>query len=467
MAANRLPTERMAELTGGAAATMMFLPLLVKTVRLALLRVGIGWMFALLAFNFNRVTIADLGGIGVVVTSLIGLHHFLAPFQVVWGRFADRYPLLGYRRTPFIILSALVGSLIFLVLPTLAIDLGSRSPLALVVGVVLFIIFGLAMAANGTATFALIAETTSERERGFVVAFTHVVTILSAIFSAGVARQIMPDYSPEQMQALYNLTPLITLGTTLLGIVGLEQRHAPLPPANPGPAAGEAGAWRIALRLLQTNGEVRGFFTFVLLAILGIFLQDAILEVFGAEVFALSPAETSSFTQTWGGGVLLGMLAIGLFSAFVPLSKKLIATIGGLGTALALALVALCSLQQNQTMLQPALLLMGLGVGLFNVGAMSMMMEMTVAGYTGLYMGIWGAAQGLGNGLANVLSGALHTLLIETGLLAPGAAYGLIFGLEALLMLLALLALRGISVQRFRGLGSAELGATLALDAAG
>ncbi len=57
---------------------MGFLRLLIKTIRLAITRIGAGWMFALLTFNFNRVAIADLGAIAVIVTSLIGLHHFIS-----------------------------------------------------------------------------------------------------------------------------------------------------------------------------------------------------------------------------------------------------------------------------------------------------------------------------------------------------------------------------------------------------
>lgn len=256
---------------------MAFLRVAFKTLRLSLTRVGMGWMFALLYFNFNRVTIADLGAVAVIVTTLLALHHFLSPFQIVWGRLADCYPIFGYRRTPHIVLSALVCSLLFLLLPSLAVGLGARSPLATLLALLVFIIFGLAIAANGTAIFALIAETTTERERGIVVGITHSFTILSSIFSAVLARQIMPEYSPEQMQLLYNLTPLITFGGTLVGVIGLERRISPAQHAallaqarqeQPGDHP-----FRIALRLLRTNWQVRAFFAFVLLSILGIFCR--------------------------------------------------------------------------------------------------------------------------------------------------------------------------------------------------
>ncbi len=238
---------------------MKFLHLSLKALRLSLVRVGIGWMFALLAFNFNRISLVELGASGIIVTTLIGMHHFLSPFQVFWGRLADRASLFGYRRTPYILLGALVGSLVFLTLPSLAIALGSRELWAIPVAAVLFLLFGLAMAANGTATFALL--------------------------------------------------------------------------------------------------------------------------------------------------------------------------------------------------------------GVFNVGALCMMMEMTVPGHTGLYMGIWGMAQGLGNGLASVLSGGLHTALIESHLLPPAQAYSLIFGLEGVIMVLAIVVLRGISTEQFKELDAPGLTAAVAFDA--
>jgi BCD family chlorophyll transporter-like MFS transporter len=109
---------------------------------------------------------------------------------------------------------------------------------------------------------------------------------------------------------------------------------------------------------------------------------------------------------------------------------------------------------------------MGLGIGLFNVGALAMMMEMTVEGQTGLYMGMWGMAQGLGNGFANVLSGLGHTVMIEGGLVSPTVGYGLVFGLEALLMVVATGILRGISVQEFKGLTRRDITTALAMDTA-
>ncbi len=444
----------------------------VKTFRLSLMRVGAGWMFALLTFNFNRVSIADLGAMAVIVTSLIGLHHFISFFQVYWGRFTDRYPIFGLRRTPYVILSNVGAALIFMALPSIAVGLGERSLVATIEAFLLIFLFGVLMAMNGSSSNALIAEVTTSKERGAVVAFIWATVIISGIVSAGVSRVIMPVYTPESMQFLYNLTPLIVTVTVLLGVVGLEkpiskEEHRRL--LENAPEKGEAGpleTWRVASGLMKQNVQVRGFFVFVLLAIMGIFLQDAILEPFGAEVFGLPQKDTAAFQQAWGAGALVGMLGIGILSSIFPIAKKTIATLGGMGVAAALALLSISAITHQQGIIMPALMIMGLGIGLFNVGALAMMMEMTIEGQTGLYMGMWGMAQGLGNGFANVLSGLGHTVVIEGGLLSPALGYGLVFGLEALLMVTAIGVLRGISVQEFKGLSRQDITATLAMDTA-
>lgn len=444
----------------------------VKTFRLSLMRVGAGWMFALLTFNFNRVTIADLGAMAVIVTTLIGLHHFISFFQVYWGRFTDRYPIFGLRRTPYVILSNIGAALIFMALPSVAIGLGERSLLATIEAFALIFLFGVLMAMNGSSSNALIAEVTTPKERGAVVAFIWATVIISGIVSAGVSRAIMPQYSPESMQFLYNLTPIIVTVTVMLGVLGLEkpiskEEHRKLLAAAP--EKGEAGpieTWRVAKSLMGRNPQVRGFFLFVLLAIFGIFLQDAILEPFGAEVFNMPQKDTAAFQQMWGAGALLGMLGIGILSSIFSIQKKTIATLGGLGVAGGLALLMISAITYHREIIQPALFIMGLGIGFFNVGALAMMMEMTVEGQTGLYMGMWGMAQGLGNGFANVVSGLGHTVMIEGGLVSPAVGYALVFGFEALLMVIAIGILRGISVQEFKGLTRQDITTALAMDTA-
>ncbi|WP_245863386.1 BCD family MFS transporter [Candidatus Viridilinea mediisalina] len=452
---------------------MGVLRLVILTLRLAISRFGAGWMFALLTFNFNRVAIADIhpGAIAIVVTSLLGLHQFISFTQVYWGRLADRNPIWGYRRTPYIILSSLGASLVFLFLPYIAIGLGQREAFAMVEAYALIIFFGLMMAMNGSSSNSLIAEVTDEKTRGMVVSVVWAMIILSGIISAGVSRVIMPVYTHEAMVQLYNLTPWVVMITTLIGILGIERRvtkeeHARLLAAQPKENDSPLGTFRVARSLMRTNRQVRGFALFVLLAIMGIFLQDAILEPFGAQVFGKPQAETAAYQQYWGAGALLSMLTIGIISSIFPIAKKTIATIGSFAIAGSLAVISVAGFTYQPELMNPALFVMGLGIGFFNVGALSMMMEMTVEGQTGLYMGIWGMAQGLGNGFANIFSGGLVTGLIQTNLLSASVGYSLIFAFEAVVMVMAIGILRGISVQEFKGLSQNDIGTVLAMETA-
>jgi BCD family chlorophyll transporter-like MFS transporter len=441
--------------------TLSVLGLILKALRLALPKIGIGWMFALLSSNFNRITIYELGVTAVLVTVMLGMHNFLSPFQVVFGRIADRNPVFGLRRTPYAFGGALIACMVFPLLPSIAQGMGAGNPIASIGGLGLMLLFGVSLAVMGDSHHSLIAESTDERTRGGIISVVWTFTILSAIVSAGVSKMIMPEYTPESMQQLYNLTPMVVMGSLLLGLVGMERRlkgeELTAAVAKAREAVAPGNALRAAYELLRDNSQVRAFFVFVAASILAIFLQDSILEVFGAEVFQMSVKETASFTQIWGGGVLLGMLVIGIISSIFPINKKTIAMIGSAGTALGLGLLTLCALTGQQAMLNPALLVMGLFTGLFNVGALSLMMEMTVEGATGLYMGMWGTAQAFGNGLSSILSGGLKTLLIESGFLSAQYGYAVIFGIETVLMIVGVATLATVSVAQFRGFTRGDL----------
>ncbi|MEZ4835552.1 MAG: PucC family protein [Caldilineaceae bacterium] len=281
-------------------------------------------------------------------------------------------------------------------------------------------------------------------------------TILSGIMAAVVMNIIRPEYTPEAMQRLYNLTPFIVLGSALLGLVGMEKRLSgdalKAAVAKSRAAAPVGNPIGVAVKTLRDNRQARGFFFFVFISIFAIFLQDNILEVFGAEVFGMSVQETTKFQPTWGGGVLVGMMIMGLLSVMLPISKRWIAIVGALGTSAGMMVLAAAALTGHRELVNPALMGMGLFTGFFNVGALSMMMDMTIEGATGLYMGLWGMAQAFGNGTASFGSGALHTGLIESGVLAPNMAYFGIFGVEAVGMLIAAVILLSLSVERFHNI---------------
>lgn len=428
------------------------------TLRITLPKVATGWMFALLTVDFNRVAIFELGIAAVIVTALLSIHYFMAPFQVVVGRIADIKPILGYRRTPYLLLGSTLASLLFVLLPTVTLGMGAGSTVAMFGAILLFTLFGLSIAMIADTYHALLAENTTPENRGLVISVVWIVMIMSTIMATVVMNIVRPEFTPEAMQNLYNLTPFIVIGFTLLGIVGIEKRmsrqqldearakaRALAPPGNPLAAA---------FKLLQRNPQTRGFFAFIFIAMFSIFLQENIIEVFGAEVFEMAITETSKMQRYWGGGILMGMMLTGVFSYLFKISRKKLVIAGLIGASAGFVLLGLTSLLEMGDLVKPTLMGVGLFIGIFNVGALALMMEMTIAGATGMYMGLWGTAQGLAMGTSSFASGALHTSLIGSGAMSPEHAYFGIFVFEGLGLLLAGYIIYKVSVSKFQSSAS-------------
>jgi len=425
----------------------------VWTLRLALPKMGVGWMFALLTIDFNRVAIFELGIAAILVTTLLSIHYFLSPFQVIVGRLADTRPILGYRRTPYLLMGSLVAGLLFLALPTVTMSLGTGGLSSYPAAILLFVLFGISMAVIADTYHSLLAEVTNKDNRSGVIAVVWIVMIFSTILSAVVMNAMRSEFTPEGMQRLYNLTPFIVMGCTLLGILGMEKRMNPeelriardkaralAPPGNP---------IRSALGLLSSNPSTRGFFAFIAIAIFSIFLQENLIEVFGAEVFGMGIKETTRFQPIWGGGILLGMAIGGVLGSLFKIARKTLVLIGCSGAAAGFVFLGGVAFFEVQSLLTATLFIMGFFTGVFNVGALALMMEMTVEGATGMYMGLWGVAQAMGMALSSLSSGAIHTAFIGSGLLAPKTVYLGMFVLEAVGLMVAAMLLYPISLKAF------------------
>lgn len=430
-----------------------------KVLRLIVLRLGSAWTLILLTLNFNRIAIVELRAVAVVVTTLLALQFFLAPLQAVFGRLSDSRPLFGLRRTPYIILAALALGLLFPALPGLAQQLGARTLSGILIGVLLFAAIAVASALYSANCLALIADLLDERQRD---RFAPLIIMSGGIFGiivALISGAVMPIYSPERMQLLYNLTPAVLLGCLLLGLPGLESRQAQPTYAGPEPVAALPGV----LEVLAHNPQARRFALFLFVLNLGIFLQDAILEPFGGERFGMTPQATARLQAPLGGGLLLGSILISLISLARPLSKKGVIYTGAALVALGLCLLIAIALQGDPALLPVALLIFGLGVGMLQMGWFSLQVQMTTPGQAGLFLGLWTGAQFLGNGVANVLSGALHTALIGSAVMPSATAYATIFGLQLLLLLGAVALLRRVDPGHFNAAETGPIRLTAAM----
>ncbi len=443
----------------------------VLAIQLTLPRAAVGWLFALLTSNYNRISIHEMGIAAVTITGLLALYHFLSPFQVIFGRLADRFPMFGYRRSSYVLIGLLLSSLAVAGLPsaTYAMSQGFASGFAQVFG--LLMLFGIGFAMSGVSHLSLVADVVPQHRRGLQVAMIWAMLLVGMIVSLAFIRAFMPEYDYERMQVLYALTVPIVVGVTLLGLIGVEKRQraserAASPPesASDEPRRNEAA---LLLRFVQdaaAEPNSRNFFLFVFVALMGIGIQDNILEVFGAEVLDMTVGETGQFQQLWGAGSLVGMFVMGIATLRRSVSSRTAITVGLLGIAAGLAAVAFGAFIAAGSVVLIALVAFGFFNGFFLVGALTTMMDMTTEEDRGAYMGLWGLSLALANGFASILGGALVTGFIESGIATASVGYGGIFLFEALLMLASLYFIRSVDTRHFQRVSVRGMTNTMATD---
>jgi len=404
-------------------------------IQFTLQKVAIAWMFALLTVNFPYVAAVELGIPLVLVGVMLGLYPFWGPFQPFFGRFTQSHPILGYYRTPYLLLGFFVGGIIFPFVPTLTQQISAGSSVAVLALFLLFFIFGIAIALMANTFLDLLSDVTTDETRSNVTATAWTGQTLAIALWAFVFRQMMPTYSLEAMTRLYTITPFVVMGIGLLSVVGLEPRGRKLDAYQ-----SNKSALSESFQLLTGNRMARRFFLFIALSLLAIFLQDILQEPLGGELFGMSIGQTTNFQIIFNASVAIGM-TIAAIVGTIRLgdenrqlsmdAKKRIATTGGLGTMAGFMLLALSVFASSPLFFQTALFLNGLCVGVFTFGSITMMAGMTVPGKTGKYLGVWSLGQVVGLGLSFMIAGLLHSLFIGSGLFAPAVGYGLIFLIEA------------------------------------
>jgi BCD family chlorophyll transporter-like MFS transporter len=149
-----------------------------------------------------------------------------------------------------------------------------------------------------------------------------------------------------------------------------------------------------------------------------------------------------------GAGVIAGMLTGGLW--LIPrFGKPSITSLGCWLMGGAFALLAYAGLNGQASLLPLAILCLGLGAGFFTVGGVAMMMDMTFAAHTGLFVGAWTLVQAAAKGPAAIIGGALQTALVNAGATAA-QAYAGVFAFEGVGILLSIFFLSRVGARVFQ-----------------
>ncbi|MFU8886447.1 MAG: BCD family MFS transporter [Cyanobacteriota bacterium] len=459
---------------------------LASTLRLGLFQGCLGCLAVVFAGLMNRVMISELGYPALLVGLALAFEQFVAPARVLFGQLSDARPIAGRHRLPYIWL----GTTLFCGLAVLSVPLIFRvarlleagSPAQLWLSIAglcgLFALYGLAISMASTPYLALVIDRTTEQERsravGIIWCLLTVGIVIGAIATAIALQGLDGVRDPAVLEpVLFRFmvgVVLTVLVLTVVATVGMERNRALRP------AAGEAGSpprddaitLRQAWSLVTSSRQVVVFFLFLVLFTLGLFLQDPILESYGAEVFGMPIAATASLNALWGIGTLVGLLLAGVW--IVPaLGKLATARLGCQLIAASLLLLLLCGLTAQAPLLRGVMLLFGLSAGIGTNSALVLMLDLTLPEAAGTFVGVWGLAQAMSRALGKVLGGGLLDLgrwLADLAGLGsdPFPAYALVLGVEVLVALGALLALSRVNLRQFREDTGRSLNKVLALE---
>ena len=402
-----------------------------RTLKIGSFNIGSALVDILTASVWNRILITDLGAGATPVSILLALRYLLAPVSIWIGFRSDTRPLFGLRRTPYIWAGRLLMLVAVVLLPisTLLLAAGTRNAAGWAVAAAVFVLYGLGTAISGGPFLALIRDRTPAARRGLAISIAQIILLAGFALSPIVMARLLPSYSPDGFQSLALIAAIAAGAIWFVSIVGEERR------ARTGQIAAAHASkqeLRESLRSMWADARARAFFLFLALGAIASFAQDAVLEPFGGDVFGMDMQATTRFTAYFGGGVLVAMIVTSILTRRRRPEEQTRPAAIGLSVMIAgLALLVMAGLGAAKWLVTPALIVFGLGFGVYTVGGVSLLMAMTSDSRAGAYLGLWTMTQLVSRGIGIGLGGVVRDVgLALTGSLAT--AYAGVFVLEAI-----------------------------------
>lgn len=426
---------------------------------------GLGIMSLLTLGVLNRVMIDELRVPALIAAGAIAMHQFVSPSRVWFGQMSDAKPIAGLHRTGYI----WIGTVLFTTTSFLALQvvwqLGDSaaatgwSPVTYAWAVllaVMFAIYGLALSASSTPFAALLFDVSDDDKRSKLVSIVWsmlmVGIIVGAIITSILLKQLALDAPLAELKAsinrLFIIVPASVLCISLLATVGVEKKYSLYATRSILVNREDSITLGQALRVLTASRQTGIFFCFLLFMSISLFMQDPVLEPYGGEVFGMQISETAKLNAFFGMGTLVGISSTGFL--IVPrLGKRNTCFLGCIGTAVCSGLLIMSGFTGQPSMLMTSLLLFGLTSGVLTSGGIGLMLDLTVAETAGTFIGAWGLASAMARGLATVFGGALLNLgqMLFT---MPAMAYGFVFAVQAIGLILATGLLKRVNVREFQ-----------------
>ncbi|MFW5713443.1 MAG: BCD family MFS transporter [Brevefilum sp.] len=402
--------------------------------RLAGFPLGLGLTSVLVSGTLNRVMIVELDIPATLVGLFFALPLLISPLRVWLGYRSDAHPIWGFRREPFIIFGSLLAGLGITGAALAVIHKEGVSVYLILLAIAGFLVYGLGKNLSSNTFEALLADKFTGEARPRAVTFFKIAMFIGIMLGAILLGRLLSPFSASRLLTIVAAVALGAFILATLAVAGQEPRKKEILVESE--TAREIPFFETFRDMVWSDLQVRRFFIFVMLIVVGTLGQDVLLEPYAALVLGMSVGETTRLTAIWGAGTLLAMGASGAwlvkhfgYNRVVRIGLLLgIAVFGGL---------ILSGIFGFSSLFLILVFFLGISTGLSASGMLTAVIEFTTPERAGLLMGVWGVAHNLGQASGSMLSGGLVDLARWLGGNTL-TAYGLVFAIEALLLVFAL-----------------------------
>lgn len=416
-------------------------------LQLALLHAAVALTAVPADSTLNRVMKTELALSATLVAVLVSLPYLFAPIQIAIGSFADRNPIWGRRRTPYIVIGILLSVAGVFLAPTAVFAFETSFGLGVGLGLLAFGMWGMGFNFATVSYFSLATELSGESQRSQTISTMYVVMLISVITMGITISRMVEPYSPEAVTQAVYVVGGIALLLGIVGVIGLEPRHDKLATID------EQIPLATMYKTVIDNKQAMVFFGYLVLLLAAILGQDVILEPFGGDALELTVSQTSRLTSIYGGCFLITLVVAGSLERW--LDKPKVAMLSSWVAIGAFAILLLSGVLLNTTLFYSGVVLLGLAIGLSTVSNHSLMLDMTTPKNVGLFIGAWGMATAFAR-----LVGSLISSVVIDGVTAVSSnaalPYLVAFGLNIGFLLCSLLLLRRVSILRFQAMAQQE-----------
>lgn len=437
-----------------------------RNMKIGLFHLGSGMADVIITGIWNRVMISDLGYAATPVSLLTSLRYFLAPLGIWAGRISDRRSVGGFRRMFWIGLgrAMMVISTIVLGLATATLVAGGGAVgMAgkdggqwLLIGLAL-LLFSLGSAISGSTFLALIYDRAPEHQRGRAIGIVWTFLLFGFAIGGFAFGRMLPHkegqaigFTPESLQNLFIVAGAV-MGLLWLVSMLFEEGRSRSDQTYHSSGQQEYSTSVIAdLRLALSQRPMRYFMWYLALSMFFAFSQDLILEPFGGQVFKMDANVTTRFTSYWASTAIVGtIIFLFLSRRYKSLNNTVMSYIGVGFLVVAFAVFTLSAFAQIRSLVTIGLVLLGIGLGIWNVGTTGLMMDMSPAGRAGTFLGFWTLVVTLARGGGVSVGGILR----DVGLNFSGSlpvAYGAAFLIGTVGLVVSMWALRQANIRAYK-----------------